>query len=318
MRQIRMIKIITVLSLFASGLFAIDCPADTAYHMDLRTMLPDGSPNPSYGQIIATGLCACLDFVSDASVNANDSTVTFTIRIVDNEPIRGAEIDIYHYSDNLEYSGTGTVSKGEKLLNVTDPDGNPKTMTLLANQIDDHVKVMAYSTSQAQTEGNGEEGDLFMITYKAVNGLEALGSEITIGIGVCNLPGTSMAPDLLNVVCSFPDTLTPVIVTIPSVGIEDDLGIPTQYNLAQNFPNPFNPTTNIAFDIPEHGQVAITIFNLIGQQVRTLMNDQMVAGRYHVEWNGLDNAGNAVASGVYFYELRSENFIARKKMILLR
>ncbi len=312
------LKIFTILGFLISGTFAIDCAADTSYHVDIRTMLPDGTPNPNYGQEIATGLCACLDFHGELTVNAADSTVTLVLRIVDNEPIRGAEIDIYHDSPGLAYDSYGSVTKGAKLLNVTNPDGVPKTMTLLANEIGDHIKVMAYSTSQAQTEGDGVEGDLILVTYKAVNGVNALeGVPINFGIGVCNLPGTSLAPDLLNVVCDFPDTLNPTTVNVV-MDIVEKPGVPTQFNLAQNYPNPFNPTTNIAFDISQSGQVTINIYNLIGQQVVTLVNEEIHAGRYEVEWNGLDANSNIVASGVYFYELRSENFNARKKMILLR
>ena len=92
----------------------LDCPADSAVHLDTRTMLPDGSPNPSYGQEISTGLCGCIGFVDGASIDGNE--VTFTLRLLDNEPIRGIELDIYHDSSVLTYSG---VSKGEKLDNVT-------------------------------------------------------------------------------------------------------------------------------------------------------------------------------------------------------
>ena len=142
-----------------SGLWAdLDCPADSSVHVDTRTMLPDGSPNPTYGQEIATGLCGCLGFVDGAVVDGNE--VTFTIRLVDNEAIRGIELDLYHDNADLVYSG---VSKGEKLENVLDEDGNPRTMTLLGNYLEDHLKVLAYSTSRARTAGDGTEGNLSLI-----------------------------------------------------------------------------------------------------------------------------------------------------------
>lgn len=304
--------------LLAGSIFALDCPADSSYHVDIRTMLPDGSPNPSYGQVIATGLCACIGFV-EYMEQPSDTTIALTLRIVDNEPIRGIEIDLYHDAGSaLVYNGMGSVAKGAKLLNVTDPDGNPKTMTLLANEITNHVKVMAYSTSQAQTAGNGEEDNLFTITYGVPGGVTSLPDYINFGIGICNVPGTSMAPQLLNVVCSFPDTLNPVAVSTASVGIADANTLPTTFELAQNYPNPFNPTTRIAFAIPKTGQVSIYIYNLIGQRVATLLNDNLSAGRYEVNWNGMDTYNNAVASGMYFYELRADNFVSRKKMVLLR
>ena len=85
--------IILTSGLIVSGAWAeLDCPPDSAIHVDTRTMLPDGSPNPTYGQEIATGLCGCLGYVDGAVVDGNE--VTFTIRMVDNEPIRLSLIHI--------------------------------------------------------------------------------------------------------------------------------------------------------------------------------------------------------------------------------
>ena len=164
MRNINTFILCTVFGV--SGVWAeLDCPADSAVHLDTRTMLPDGSPNQTYGQEISTGLCGCLGFVDGASVDGNE--VTFTVRLLDNEPIRGIELDIYHNSSVLEYSG---VSKGDKLDNVTDEEGNPRTMTLLGNYLEDHLKVLAYSTSRARTVGDGAEGDLIHVTYELLDG----------------------------------------------------------------------------------------------------------------------------------------------------
>ena len=86
MRNIYTLILCTVFGV--SGVWAeLDCPADSAVHLDTRTMLPDGSPNPTYGQEINTGLCGCIGFVN--GVMMNDNEVTFTLRILDNEPIRG-------------------------------------------------------------------------------------------------------------------------------------------------------------------------------------------------------------------------------------
>jgi hypothetical protein len=282
--------------------------------MDMRTMLPDGSPNPTYGQEIATGLCACMGYVD--GIQMNGSEVTFTIRIVDNEPIRGVELDIYHDFSDLTYT---SVSKGEKLENVTDEDGQPRSMTLLGNWLDDHVKVLGYSTSRARTEGNGEEGDLMHLTYTLVDG-GVLPDAITFYFGLANLPGTSMDPELLNVVCSFPTEEEPASVTTAVVTSADvESMVPDRFALLQNYPNPFNPSTQMSFDVPNGAQnVVLSIYNLLGQNVNTLVNDVLTPGRYTVEWAGNDMMNNEVASGIYFYELRSESFIARKKMLLIR
>ena len=291
----------------------LDCPADSSVHLDTRTMLPDGSPNPTYGQEINTGLCGCIGFVN--GVMMNDNEVTFTLRILDNEPIRGIELDIYHDSPSLVYAG---VSKGEKLENVVDEEGNPRTMTLLGNYLEDHLKVLAYSTSRARTAGDGLEGDLVHISYELVEGAD-LPSEVTFFLGLANLPGTSMDPELLNVVCGYPDEDSPVVVETNALSLDENLTIPTQFALHQNYPNPFNPSTQILFDVPEGAElVRLNIYNILGKKVSTLLNNVMSPGKHKIEWNAKDDEGNPVASGIYFYELSSSSFTARKKMLLIR
>ena len=291
----------------------LDCPADSSVHLDTRTMLPDGSPNPTYGQEINTGLCGCMGFVNGVMINENE--VTFTLRILDNEPIRGIELDIYHDSPSLVYSG---VSKGDKLENVSDEEGNPRTMTLLGNYLEDHIKVLAYSTSRARTAGDGLEGDLLHLSYELVEGAE-LPSEVTFYLGLANLPGTSMDPELLNVVCGYPDEDSPIVVETNALSLDESLAIPTQFALHQNYPNPFNPSTQISFDVPEGSElVRLNIYNILGKKVSTLLNNVMSPGMHKIEWNAKDNEGNPVASGIYFYELSSSSFTARKKMLLIR
>ena len=291
----------------------LDCPPDSAVHVDTRTMLPDGSPNPTYGQEITTGLCGCLGFVDGAMIDGNE--VTFMVRIVDNEPIRGIELDIYHDSPDLVYSG---VAKGEKLENVVDEEGNPRTMTLLGNYLEDHLKVLGYSTSRARTSGDGSEGDLIHVKYELADGA-TLPNEVTFYFGLANLPGTSMDPELLNVVCAFPDETNPIVVSTASVGIGEVEAIPGEFALHQNYPNPFNPSTQISFDVPQGMEnVTLNIYNILGKNVNTLVNDMLSPVRYTMEWDANDYEGNSVASGIYFYELRSSTFIARKKMLLIR
>jgi hypothetical protein len=277
-------------------------------------MLPDGSPNPTYGLDITTGVCGCLGFVDGASVDGNQ--VTFTIRILDNEPIRGIELDIYHDNTDLVYSG---LSKGIKLEEVIDEDGNPRTMTLLGNYLEDHLKVLAYSTSRARTAGDGGEGDLMHLTYELVEGA-SLPSQVTFYFGLANLPGTSMDPELLNVVCGYPDMNNPMVVSTQAlVSVDDQQSVPVVFALNQNYPNPFNPSTQISFDIPEASElVSLSVYNILGQNINTLVSGSMNAGRYTQEWDATDELGSPVASGIYFYELRSSNFVSRKKMLLIR
>jgi hypothetical protein len=90
-------------------------------------------------------------------------------------------------------------------------------------------------------------------------------------------------------------------------------GNPQTYSLEQNFPNPFNPSTTIRFSVPEQGLVTLKVFNLLGEEVTTLINSELANGSYEVDFQATN-----FSSGIYFYTLKAGNFITTKKMILLK
>ncbi|HUV29626.1 MAG TPA: T9SS type A sorting domain-containing protein [Acidobacteriota bacterium] len=94
--------------------------------------------------------------------------------------------------------------------------------------------------------------------------------------------------------------------------------VPDQYYLSQNYPNPFNPGTWIEFYLPRRSNVAISIYNLLGQQINTLVSRELTAGSHSVYWNGADCHGSTVSSGIYFYRFRSDDYVETKKMLLLK
>ena len=211
-----------------------------------------------------------------------------------------------------------SVSRGEKLQELVNDEGNPTSdMTILGNAIDSYVKVLAYSVNRARTAGDGEEGSLLHLTYTLADGA-ILPDNVSFYFSVINIPGTSLNPELLNVVCSFPDENNPIAVNTVTASANDDVMLPVEFALFQNYPNPFNPSTQISFDIPKSEFITLRIFNLLGQDVKTLTSKIMNPGRYTFEWDAKDLLNNDVASGVYFYELRGESFISRKKMLLIR
>ncbi|MCF7801507.1 MAG: choice-of-anchor D domain-containing protein [Candidatus Marinimicrobia bacterium] len=110
-----------------------------------------------------------------------------------------------------------------------------------------------------------------------------------------------------------------IMVQEPFVGIKDEFEpIPMDFQLSQNYPNPFNPTTTIDFTIPYQSNVSLTIYNLLGQRVTTLVSGNMPTGRYSVSWNGIDAMGKSVASGMYFYQLSTPNGNLTKKLLFLK
>jgi hypothetical protein len=94
--------------------------------------------------------------------------------------------------------------------------------------------------------------------------------------------------------------------------------VPTTTALMQNFPNPFNPTTTLTFDVAQSGNVTIQIYDVSGRLVATVLNAWKAIGRHQVEWNGKDASGSSMPSGIYFYRMKTAGYEATRKMILLR
>ena len=94
--------------------------------------------------------------------------------------------------------------------------------------------------------------------------------------------------------------------------------VPTEFALQQNYPNPFNPITTINYDLPKSAHVQLVIYDILGREVRSLINQEQQAGYYSFNWNSKDNFGRPVSAGVYFYQIRSQEFVKTKKMILLK
>ncbi len=101
--------------------------------------------------------------------------------------------------------------------------------------------------------------------------------------------------------------------------IDDDKNlVPKTFQLEQNFPNPFNPTTSIDFSIEKSAYVELVILNILGEQVNTLVSGYLSAGLHNANWDGRDSHGHETASGVYLYRLRSDAQVLVRKMVLMR
>lgn len=132
---------------------------------------------------------------------------------------------------------------------------------------------------------------------------------------------TSTLDTLKNVVCGVADGLGrfQMAVIDPATGVAETPHIPSSFALHQNVPNPFNPETVIRYDVPQDGAfVNITIYDVAGRLVRTLVDGMQAAGEKRIVWRGLDNRGNPVATGVYFYRMSAPDFAMTKKMLLLK
>jgi len=132
--------------------------------------------------------------------------------------------------------------------------------------------------------------------------------KMSVGKGTDNLSSITVLKEILN------DTLE-----IPT-GVDDEVPstLPDEFRVGQNYPNPFNPSTVIEFDLPSKSKVTVSVFNVLGRRVATLLNEERPAGSGSIVWDGTNDGGEAVASGVYFYRVRAGEQTIAKKMMLLK
>ena len=105
---------------------------------------------------------------------------------------------------------------------------------------------------------------------------------------------------------------------VGTLAIDPNRLIPEVFALHQNYPNPFNPTTTLRYDLPEDAQVNIMIYDLMGREIKTLLNNQQTAGFKSVIWDATNNMGQPVSAGMYLYRISADDFTSVKKMVLLK
>ncbi len=109
------------------------------------------------------------------------------------------------------------------------------------------------------------------------------------------------------------ELLSRIIVTAP-----DEAGRPSEFELSQNYPNPFNPLTTISIGVPTQADLTLTVFDVLGREVKSFVYEHVPAGAHQVVWDGKNNGGAQVAGGVYFYRLRAGSTVLTKQMLLLK
>jgi len=148
------------------------------------------------------------------------------------------------------------------------------------------------------------------------NQLSGLIPENLCGIFYVNVGGNNLCPP-------YPECLSEEVVgyqdtsNCEQVSIIDEK-LPVSYNLYNAYPNPFNPVTTIRYDLPEDGLVNITIYDLMGRSIKSLVNSNQSAGYRSIHWNATNTFGEAVSAGLYLYTIHAGNFTQTRKMVLLK
>jgi hypothetical protein len=108
------------------------------------------------------------------------------------------------------------------------------------------------------------------------------------------------------------------VSVLDEVAIDENIEIISDYHLGQNYPNPFNPSTIISYSLPEPGHVNLTVYDIRGTKIFSLVDEFKNKGNFEVVWRGMDHKGNIVPAGVYLYKLDTDNFKSIRKMLFVK
>ncbi|HWP81425.1 MAG TPA: FlgD immunoglobulin-like domain containing protein [Bacteroidota bacterium] len=230
---------------------------------------------------------------------------------IEQTPVALGEFEFTPHGVRFNLNNTAPVKGVQVIARLKRPDSTrvfkpdvvferAKMMEVPVNVVSDTLNIVAYNFQNVPIEAGS--GSIFRLP-------------------IANADTSSI--EIIDVLVSVADNQAALIPSVPKT-VAPPEKYPISYRLQQNYPNPFNGQTVILFEVPDiEGQLArvmVQVFNILGQKVKTLARGEHEAGRYQVTWDGTDDNGARVASGVYFYRLISldGNFVTSKKMILLK
>lgn len=300
--------------------------------------------DPDSNMVVTAKISQLYDYNSEMVI-AKDSTFELEIYFFNNWGNSAAiSLPLYWFEEtggvmNVNYLGTGD-------FGIIDFRGSPITETFIKeyNGWTDYWPAMILHDYY----GFGLDASLpdsINFTGADLFGTGWLVEDTTLHIGIvmqitdegvfcvdsCQIPDGTPQPDQYNWL--FEDTSyaffgsidvpsTPLCWTVADINSdvqELEKGIlPTEFDLGQNYPNPFNPSTKLEFAVPHNSNVNISVFNILGQKITTLVDNEYAAGYYSVDWDATSDDGSEVASGIYFYKIEADNYTNTKKLMLIR
>jgi sugar lactone lactonase YvrE/cytoskeletal protein CcmA (bactofilin family) len=243
---------------------------------------------------------------NSATLNLSSGTYVFSELETQSESVINFDVSngavVLHVHDKL--------ALGKKVQFNISPGGQANSQL---------VTIFAFQSSKVAVD----KGGYLLGNLNAPNAEVSLGKNVSLR-GAVGADKVSVDRDVIFLHHSSSSVL-PKQVLFDEEKASDQSSV-TSYQLAQNYPNPFsqiprfagNPSTVIRFQLPVSGEVKLVIYNATGQLVRTLYSGEMPAGRFSVEWDGKNESGERVASGVYVYEMRAGEFVAQRKLVLMR
>lgn len=237
---------------------------------------------PKVQKLNATAQGITLKFVkndkSNLELKFNISYSSIVVHLRNTEPIKNINLEL-------------KIKNGSSAEFVSPMPRSAGFMKINYTIINELVKVSLTAANEYGLEAG--EGDIFFITgrFKNQDDIEVVNAEVT------NSNGAIITPDFKLIAIDI---------------------YPVNFKLEQNYPNPFNPITTIKFAIPKEARVQISVFDITGRLVKTLLDKTLSPGEHLITWDGTDENGSKVSSGVYIYRMYSDNFISAKKMILAK
>ncbi len=240
-----------------------------------------------------------------------DSSVTVDVRLSNDEYIGGFTIPLSFYDvQNLDVKCDSVHWSSRFWSNLPYAyagDGGSDYIDSTNNKLN----IWAIWSTDSLPPGNGVICNVYFTTGPTWDGgsplpLDSTGYEVNPGIVLSSLDGYELDFEFLSDVTGIRE-------------IEDpEAGVPEAFNLSQNYPNPFNPQTIIRFALPSDTRVKIEVFNILGQKVKTLLDQHLSAGAKEVSWDGKNSKGVEVGSGIYFYRIQTKEFTDVRRMVLLK
>ena len=249
----------------------------------------------------------------------------------------------YYVSAVYEVDGTGDISEeGSNLVTVDLQNAAPTAVNLVTPEDETVITLTADNVSGSDlglfwgnsTDADGDQVEytlsLCITEFDECVDTTLIGTNVFIpysdlyetitdvdGLTAINISWDVETSDDWDVTPSANGPWTFTVDAGWMLSAEEEL-LPEVFALYNNYPNPFNPITNIKYDIPEVSDVRIDIYNLAGQRVRTLVSKQHQPGRYKIQWSATNDAGSPVASGMYIYKIHAKDFVSVKKLLLMK
>lgn len=207
---------------------------------------------------------------------------------------KGQKLKGYGFSLQYDQTRYEFVEAKEVTGNLLDTGSGQPTLFLSSNKTSGQIAVGAMKIDGQAAEGNGE-----LVEFTFRTGETPLPTDFQILEGV-----------LVD--------LTGGVDLVHNIEIGNLKPMPDDYGMDQNLPNPFNPSTTINYQLPEAGRIKMMVYNLLGQEVRALVNEELDAGFHSVIWDGKNELGRQVASGVYMYRIQAGDYTKTLRMMMLK